>query len=186
MVERICIIAAGLVLLAGCASTMDAMTPSVTVIKDDFDGKLIIRQAPVNAASSVAEPLHTLGFEWNEKFPDTVFVTAGIAGTKAITGVAFNADGKVITSLKAASDLTDFARGGALVASYRRFEMPLRDFLLVARARVVKMRLDGINDYTVSSFGPDAGTAVVNVKIGPFLDQVLSVKPGPSPKSPRT
>jgi len=161
------------VVLAGCASTMDAMTPSASVIKDDFDGTIIVRQPLVNAASSLSEPFHTLGFEWYQRTPDAVFVTAGFAtGVRSIQAVAFNADGKVIQGLKPASVLTDFDRAGGLASSSRRFEMRLDDFVVIATADVVKMRVEGINDYTVSSFGPGAGIAVVNMKFAPFLEQV--------------
>ena len=77
-------------LVAGCASMNNAMTPSSHVMTDDFDGTAIIRQAPVSSSSSLAEGWHTLGFEWGQKTPDLVFITAGTNGITNVTDVAFN------------------------------------------------------------------------------------------------
>jgi len=170
-------------LLTGCASMQDAMTPSAAVIKDDFDGKIIVRQAPVGAASSLGETFHSLGFEWTEKFPNTVFLTAGFAlGVRSIQDVAFNADGRIVDKIKQASVLTDFERAGSATSSYRRFEMSLEDFRIIANAKEVKMRVGGINDYTVSSFGPATGAgAAVTLKFRPFLEQIEAVRSGKNP-----
>lgn len=168
-----------LALLAGCAATMDAMTPSTSVIKDDFDGKMIVRQSSVNAASGMGEAFHTLGFEWSEKFPDSIFITVGfVTGYRNIKDVAFNVDGRIIDRIKLASTLTEHEPGVSFRSSYRRFEMNIDDFIAVASGRNVKIRVVGINDYTVSSFGPDAGNgmAVVNAKFGPFLDEVRAFR----------
>jgi len=169
-----------LVVLAGCAGMQDAMTPSVRVFKDDFDGSIVVRQTKVGAASSLSEPIHLLGFEWSNKLPDVVFITVGVSfRAQSIHDVAFNADGQIFAQLRSASALTDIDRGGGIPVSSRRFEVPLRDFLIIASSKIVKMRIDGINDYTVSSFGPGAGDAVVNSKFGPFIDEVrkLTSKP---------
>ena len=164
-------------LLAGCASIGDAITPDASVLLDPFDGKTIIRQPLVNAASAMGEPRHVLGFEWNQKFPEVIFITAGTAiGAKSIQSLAFNADGRVFENLKPASLLTDIRYDG----SERRFEMALADFQVIARANSVKMRLGGINDYAVSSFGPGAGNglAMVNLKFAPFLEKVRLARAG--------
>src|SRR3981189_173457 len=94
-------------LIGGCAATNDALTPSARLIKDDFDGALIVRQPPVGAASSMSETIHVLGFEWSQKTPDTVFVTAGLQGTRAIHALAFNADGRLIEDISPASATTE-------------------------------------------------------------------------------
>lgn len=155
--------------LMGCVGVNDALTPSAQTIVDQFDGRQIIRQAPISAASGLSEDFHTLGFEWMEKYSDLIFVTVGHAmQIRAIQDAAFNADGKIFDKLKPASALTHFEHG----ASFRRFEMPLDQFRVVARANVVKMRVGGINDYTVSSFGPGSGEAIVNSKFAPFLTAV--------------
>lgn len=161
--------------MAGCVGIHDAMTPSVAVIKDDFDGKIIIRQPPVNAATLSSRNVHTLGFEWIQTFPDSVFITVGIAfQTRAITNVAFNADGVIIDRITPASVGTEFERS----ASYRRFEMPLLDFVTIAAAKIVRMRVGGLNDHSVSTFGPDAGETTVSLKFRPFLEQVEAVRSG--------
>jgi hypothetical protein len=160
-----------LAVLAGCVGMNDAMTPSAKTSVDEFDGATIVRQAPVSAATGLSEDRHLLGFEWNQKFPDTVFITCGSAfGIRAIEGVSFNADGKVFEHLKPASTLTEFRNNGSL----RRFQISLADFRTIAGASVVKMRLEGVDAYTVSTFGPGAGSgmAFINTKFAPFLDQV--------------
>jgi len=155
--------------LVGCAGVNDALTPSAETFVDQFDGRQIVRQASVSAASGLSEDFHTLGFEWMEKYPALIFVTVGHAmQIRAIQDTAFNADGHIFDNLKPASALTEFAHG----ASFRRFEMPLDQFRALARANVVKMRVGGINDYTVSSFGIGAGQAIVNSKFAPFLTAV--------------
>ncbi len=158
-------------LVAGCATMNDAMTPSLSVIKDDFDGSLVLRQSPVSSSSSLGEGWHTLGFEWNQKNPDTVFITAGTNGIVNITDVAFNADGQVISSIKPASTITEYGQW-----STRRFSMSWEDFLKIATAKSVKMKVVRINDYTVSSFGPEHSGAIVNTKIQPFVDKVRELR----------
>jgi len=160
-------------LLSGCASMSDALTPSALTLVDQFDGNVIVRQSPVEAASNIGEPSHILGFEWNQKFPDIIFITAGsIRGPRPIQNIAFNADGTIIENLKPATNLTDVreSRGA------RRFEMPLAQFQAIASAKVVKMRLEASNAYTVSSFGSGSGTAIVNLKFTPFLEKVRAAR----------
>lgn len=153
-------------LVAGCATMNDAMTPSLEVIKDDFDNALIVRQSPVSSASTMSEAWHTLGFEWNQKNQDIIFITAGANGIVNITDVAFNADGQVIASIKPASTITEYGQW-----STRRFSMSWNDFLRVANAKSVKMKVVRVNDYTVSSFGPEH-PATVDSKIAPFVQKV--------------
>lgn len=158
-------------LVAGCATMNDAMTPSLSVIKDDFDGSLVLRQSPVSSSSSLGEGWHTLGFEWNQKNPDTIFVTVGTNGIVNINGVAFNADGQIITNIKLASKITEYGQW-----STRRFSMSWEDFLKIANAKSVKMKVVKINDYTVSSFGPEHSGAIVNTKISPFVTKVRELR----------
>ena len=163
------------VLFNGCASLNDAMTPSIESLQDKFDGSAILRQRPVNAAGSLGESFHLLGFDWSSCTPDSVFITAGAVGTRAIRDVQFNIDGKFIRDAKPASTMTEFANGN----SYRRFEIPIEVFIAIASAKSVKMRLDGINDYTVSSFGPEGtgSMAIVNSKFQPFVAKLREMRP---------
>jgi hypothetical protein len=157
-------------LLTGCAATNDALTPSLAQIKDDFDGSLIVRQVPVSAASSLGEAWHTLGFEWTQKTPDTVYLTAGAHGIVNVEKLAFNADGRIIDNIRTASATTEYGQW-----STRRFAMSWDDFVTVANARSVKMRVSMINEYTVSSFGP-AHPATVDSKISPFVARVQELR----------
>lgn len=165
--KRISIFAGIVALLSGCAGMNDALTPSARVSKDDFDGTLIVHQPEVSAASSFGEPRHTLGFEWMQRTPGTVYVTVGTLGIRSVRALSFNADGRVIENLAQASRTTEFDKH----FSSRRFAMKLDDFVAVAKARSVKMRVGGINDYSVSSFGTET-EAIVQTKFAPFLAEV--------------
>jgi hypothetical protein len=167
-----------LALLAGCADMNDAMTPSLRAEKDNFDGATIVRQPSVGASSTLGEPRYTLGFDWNSRTPGIVYVTAGALGATAITALAFNADGQVIENLKEASVVTDreFSRYGTFAE--RRFAMSWEQFLAVVNARSVKMRVSRLNDYGVSSFGPDHFGAIVNTKLKPFAEKVGALRGG--------
>ena len=163
-------------LLAGCASMNDSLTPSLRVEKDSFDGAVVARQPSVGASSTMGEARHMIALDWNQKTPDTVYVTAGTLGATAITALAFNADGRVIENLKEASAVTDreFSRYGSFAE--RRFAMTWTDFLVLVNARSVKMRVTRLNDYTVSSFGPEHDGAIVNTKLLPFAEKVRELR----------
>jgi len=158
---------------SGCASLNDSITPSMSVMKDDFDGSIVVRQSPVSAASGMSEGWHTLGFEWDQKSPDIIYITAGTNGTVNITDVKFNADGTIISDIKTASTLTEYGKW-----STRRFAMSWSDFLKVANANSVKMKVVQINNYTVSSFGSANSGAVINSKIPPFVAKVKELRSG--------
>lgn len=162
-----------LLLFTGCASLNDSLTPSMSVMKDDFDGSIVVRQSPVSSSSGMSEGWHTLGFEWNQKSPDIIFITAGTNGTVNITDVEFNADGKIISDIKMASIITEYGKW-----STRRFSMPWSDFLKIANAKSVKMKVVKLNSYTVSSFGSANSGAVVNTKIPPFVEKVRELRTG--------
>lgn len=165
------IIAAAFIMLTGCAGMNDAMTPSMNAQKDPFDGSLIVSQAPVSSSSSLAEGWHTMGFEWNQKFPDVVFLEVGTNGITNVQGVAFNVDGNIIENIKEASSLTKYGSW-----STRRLVMPIADFVKVAQGRDVKMKLIQIDTYSVSSFGKNHPGAVVNSKFPPFLSKLRELR----------
>ena len=50
--------------------------------------------------------------------------------------------------------------------------MPLDQFRRMATAKVVKMKVESINTYSVSSFGKAKPNAIVNGKFAAFLEQV--------------
>lgn len=166
---------ATIVLIAGCGATgtalNDAMSPSMQIFKDDFDGATIVRQEPVSAADGPSEAWHTLGFEWSQKTPDLIYITVGVHGVANITEVAFNADGQILENIKTASAHTEYGKW-----STRRFVMPWPLFLAVANAKSVKMKVVRLNDYGVSSFGPNHSWAIVNSKIPPFVGKVHELR----------
>ena len=165
------IIVVAFIMLAGCAGMNDALTPSINAQKDPFDGSLIVSQAPVSASSSLTEGWHTMGFEWNQKFPDVVFLEVGTNGITNVQGVAFNVDGDIIENIKEASSLTKYGSW-----STRRLVMPINEFVKVAQGRDVKMKLIQIDTYTVSTFGISHSGAVVNSKFPPFLSKLRELR----------
>jgi len=157
--------------LMGCASMNDAMTPSAHVQKDDFDGSTLVNQDPVSAATLGDSGWNVLGFDWTSKTPNSAYITVGVQGINNISGVQFNADGKLIESVKHASIGTNYANSSSPLST-RRFSMPWNDFKIIATAKDVKMRVEMINTYNVSKFGPANGTVIVNTKFTPFVQKV--------------
>ena len=161
-------------LLAGCAAGAainDAFTPSLEILHEEFDNSTIVRQLPVSASKGIGDSWHTLGFEWSTKTPRTVFVTAGTRGITMVNALAFNADGVMVTAIERASYYTETDKGW----SESRFAMSIEDFLKIARAQDVKMRLSQGNDYSVSSFGPAHPNASINTKFQPFTMKILEL-----------
>ena len=168
---RATVLAMTISLLIGCASMNDALTPSMQVKKDSFDNSTVVIQEPVSSAGSIKEAWHTLGFSWNQKTPDIIYITVGTNGIVNITNVAFNADGKIISNIKTASATTEYGQW-----STRRFAMSWDDFQTVANAQLVKMKVSRINDYTVSSFGKERSGATINSKFPPFIAKVSELR----------
>ena len=145
------------------------MTPASKVSTDDFDGSKIVSQAPVSSSSSLTEDWHTLGFDYTSKTPDKVYVTAGVSGTDNIFGLDFNIGGRIIQAQQA-SLTTDYDSW-----STRRFCVSYKDFIAIATALSVKMKVSGANKYGVSSFGTSTN-ALVNKKFSPFLQKLQVVR----------
>jgi hypothetical protein len=166
--NRIIITLLFLIMLAGCASMNDAMTPSLKVERDDFDSSLRILQPPVSS-SGVSDDWHTLGFEWNEKTPKIIYLTVGAMGITNISDAQFNVDGELIDSLKEASGFTSYGDW-----STRRFYLPIYDFVKLAKGNLVKMKVVKFDKYSVSAFGEGAGiTRTIDQKFPPFLKALV-------------
>ena len=165
-------------LVGGCAGFNDAMTPGVEVIQDQYYGTAIVRQEPVSAAQSLSEAWHTLGFEWVQKTPDRIYITAGIEGVRHLTGVEFKADDRVIGNIRPAAVMTELDYYGVDLPTWsgRRFVMSWADFQVIATAQTVLMRLDHVDKYSVSSFGQSHPSAIVTAKFGPFLAKVRELR----------
>jgi len=165
------------ILLAGCASMNDALTPGSSVVKDEFDGTLIVRQPPVGASSSFSEHVHSLGFEWFSREPNKVYLDTGAhfgARTGGMIGLSFNVDGEIF-SAEQANPFT--RRDRQTYKESARFAVTFDQFRRIASANVVKMRIDGLGVSTVSSFGRGTGSgAMVTPKLAPFVEQVLQIK----------
>ncbi len=165
-------------LLLGCGAALNsALTPSVSSKIDPFDGAVIIEQPPISAASKMGEVSHTMGFEWAESHPDTVYLTIGSPGITSVQSVAFNVDGEIIDTAKAVSQFTDMKRDDYGGRSTRRLSISLSDFKKIASGKLVKMKVSAIDTYTVSSFGTST-QATVGPKFEPFLQKVAEAKVG--------
>lgn len=177
MLKTLFIIAA--LMLTGCASFNDAMTPSLTIKKGSFDGTLVINQPLVGASSSFSDAFHTMGFTWYEDKPETVYITVGVDGIQNIMGVTFNVDGFIIKSNKNAF-ITNYGSSGTSRAyakqSTRRFYISVNDLIVLSKGRDVRMKVSGISTYTVSTFGSLNSIAVINRKFKPFIDQLIKHK----------
>ncbi len=149
----------------------EVLTPGVSVAQDEFDNTAIVRQPPVSASSSMGEGPHLLGFSWYEKSPDTVYLTVSKLGILNIEGVQFMVDGEPLEPIRKASRLTDYGRSTDRKSS-RRFATTFSAFERLANAQDVRMRVESIDTYSVSKFGPANGIAVINEKFGKFLAEV--------------
>ncbi len=160
-----------IVLLSGC---VDALTPSTRVMRDPFDGAVIVSQANVNAAH-INEGFHVLGFEWNSNRPNEIIAVAGVIGISNITGLAFNADGRIITARPAGTP-TDYGVPGPVRTSTNRFIITLDDFKTIANAQDVKLKIVRLGSYSVSSFGraPKHKNVVISMKLPGFIEKLRS------------
>ena len=157
-------------MLSGCASFNDAMTPGLTIKQDRFNGYTVINQPLVGAASSFSDDFNRLGFTWYEDAPTAVYLTVGVDGIQNIMDVTFNVDGLVIKGNKNSS-FTDYGN-----ISTRRFYVSMRDFILLSKGMDVLMKVSSIDYYTVSTFGSLNSIAVINRKFKPFIEQVIKHK----------
>jgi hypothetical protein len=157
------------ILLGSCQDMNSAMTPASKVTTDDFDGSKIVSQEPVSSSASLTEDWHTLGFDYTSKSPDKVFVTAGVQGINNVFGLDFNVGGKMIHAQEA-SLTTEYSAW-----STRRFYVSYKDFISIATAPSVKMKVSGANKYGVSSFGTSTD-ALVNKKFPPFLQKLQAAR----------
>jgi hypothetical protein len=153
-------------LLASCSSMNQSLTPGTKTVVSDFDNSVEVIQNPISAASSLGEGWNTLGFRWNSKRPEAVYLMVGTKGIVNITGLSLNIDGEII-DVETASTLTDYDEW-----STRQFVIPLEQFRKLAAADLVKMKVIMIDKYTVSSFGQTKPKAVVSGKFEGFLTQV--------------
>ena len=165
---------AAVLALTGCTSVNDAMTPSLSVTKDRFDDTTIVKQPIVPANSSFSDDMTGLGFEWKSSLPEVIILTVGVSGIENIMGADFKIDGQDIPSPKTAGYLTQYPQEsltfGDMTSTYstRRMTMPIDDFIKLANAKQVKMRVQHIDTYSISIFGRSE-MAVVGSKFEPFV-----------------
>jgi hypothetical protein len=161
-----------LVLLSGCATFNDAVTPKAQVKRDAYDGTISVFQDEVSAASSLSESWTFMGFAWYSKDPEKVEIYAGIyTGWLKVSGVRFKIEdtGEEIT---ANSDRIEYNAK----KSGNYFSISIQDFEKITNADSVLMKLEPMG--VVSSFGKKHDGAVVTAKLKPFLEEIEKEKQG--------
>lgn len=151
------------------------------VMKDDFDGATIVRQPNLVASRptlTTEDNPQGLGFEWSTAKPDIVLLTAGLFEISNIEKLEFIADDQPITGVALASVITEFntSKYSSAPASMRLFSIPMAEFRKLANARIVKMKISGIGNYSVSRFGQDYPDVMVSSRFAPFLAKIDAVK----------
>jgi hypothetical protein len=176
MLRHAILLAIGL-LVTGCSdSIVNAMTPGPTVDQDNFDDTRIVLQPPVGSALFSDDAWTMMGFEWQERNPDMVFVKVGMSGIINITGLELKADGAKIVGIQRTNTITDFDTNSF---SWSRFRIPIGEFVKIASAADVRMRITLLDQYTVSRFGSGySPSPVVNTKFAPFLAKVAEFRGG--------
>lgn len=177
MSVRALFVAAAACLLVACTTAADAPSASgLQVVKDDYDGATIVRQAPVEAGILGEGDFNALGFEWKSKFPNKVVLVAGTRGVIRIASLAIDVDGDPV-DVKIAGEATDYGAPGAGDRwSMRRFEMSWPDFARVAAARTVRLKVVGPNEMFATSFGKAHAGAPVNRTLADFTDRVRRLR----------
>ncbi|MEL4292894.1 hypothetical protein [Shewanella xiamenensis] len=164
-----------LVIVGGCASLNDQLTPSATRKVNNFDGSIEVIQPPVSAASSMSEEPITLGMMWKETYPEQVLLSVGVSGIEAVTNVEFNVDGQIMKSA-VKSGLTDVNLGHTATLNLPNrstgyFVIPLDDLKRISLGNVVKVRVTLRNSYVVSSFGKEVPATIVS-KFPTFFKEI--------------
>jgi hypothetical protein len=157
------------ILITGCGSTK----PMVSVEK--FSGKKIISTQPMRIYELDAQ--HALGFTWIEDRPKTVILKAGFVGIKNVVSLQFNVDGEIYPVIEASSAITTFSKFGQGEAtnifdnniSYRLFSVDTAFFKEVAYAQDVKMKVNGINVFSTTTFGTNNKYKKISPAIQEFI-----------------
>lgn len=169
------------VLLSGCASFKDALTPNPKIYTDEFENTKYVRQLPVTTASTIADASHFLGFEWSNKMPGLIYIDAGTLGSKDIKAVAFKVNNLIIKpQLASKKTIIDNEQSAGLDAeqielSTRRFVMKFNDFLVLHKADLVKIKLSANNSFSLSSFGRSTKSPI-QIKMDRFLNLINPAK----------
>jgi|GEM_PF-6768597 len=159
-----------LVFLSACASMNDALTPDADIVEDEFYGTKEVYQEPVSATSAFSEGWNLLGFRWNTGNPDIVYLLIAVNGAVNVEGLDFRIGNEFIQT-ETASTLTKYEDSH----SRRQFKVSYEDFLKIANADEVLMRVEMIDKYNVSSFGKSKNAAVGS-KFPKFLEQIKQLK----------
>jgi hypothetical protein len=180
VVARLLLLLAGCVLAACATPSGEPAAPAgLQVIKDDYDGATIVRQAPVVAGNLAEGDWNALGFEWKSKLPNRVLLVAGTRGVFRITNLVVEIDGEA-AAVKTASEATDYGDPGAGERwSMRLFEVNWADFERIAAGRTVRLKVVGPNEMFATTFGGEHAGAPVNATLASFRTTVRRLRGEP-------
>ncbi len=170
------------IIISGCASLNDAMTPGLQVSESDFDGTKFISQPVVGAnrpSLSTSDARNQLGFNWESKTPNEIYLTVGVAGDIAnVQAAEFIADEIPITAGQPIDILTTFKTTKYFgTNSSNRFKITLADFKKIAAAHIVKYRITANGKEYTSRFGKEYPFVPASGKFEPFLNKLTELKP---------
>lgn|GEM_PF-3279103 len=166
-----------LMLLTSCTlfeTLNDSITSGLRVSQDSYDDATLLTQ-PLVSAGHHSEPWHMLGFIWKANIPDRVLLIAGTFGVQAITGLEFKIDDTqdIISPKLATQALTQIhwpeSELDVVTTSSKIFAVTYDDFVKLAKANKVRMKLNSIDTYTVSTFGKQVGYRTINAKFNKFV-----------------
>lgn len=164
----------GLLFASGCATISDEVAPTAFTSNDGNGVKWMARQPPVSSSSNLSEGQHGLGFTWfaGQKFVSiepVVFTLGSGQISRFISEVSFDADGSIITALK---EQDTKGEGKNL------FRISMDDFMKIATAQNVQMKLTRTGIQTTSTFGAELrGTrAVVNERFPAFIEMIQDIQ----------
>jgi hypothetical protein len=170
------IVILGLLCVSGCVSVGDALSPSASIIRDDNGSKVAVWQPPVGSYSSPSDDQHGLGFWWSRTNPDVVTLEATVCslagavkndcGSSFVNDVSFDADGQSISTL-AETKTTGAAQ---------KFRISRGDFVRIASAKKVLMKVHRRGEQTISTFGTEFPGALVNNRFPPFLAMIQEIQ----------
>jgi hypothetical protein len=150
------------IFLTACMSASQSPTPTAKTTVGDS-----VIQKPVSAENNTKRGSNILGFSWKSTAPESVILEVGTLGNY-VKAVHFDIDGDMLRYDKPEDTLTSYG-----TYSYGTFVMPLKQFRRMANAKQVKMKvIYGTDRYRVTSFGKAKGSAIVDSKFPPFLEQV--------------
>jgi hypothetical protein len=161
-------------LIANCATPINK---SIKVQNSSWNNGIEVISDPVPATDiyDTLPTFHQLGFSWNSKTPEFIVLTVKRGGTCNIQGLQFKINNKIIET-QTLNTLTHWKYQDLLTYSVRDFIISVKDFYTISRSQKVMMRIDNIDDFTITTFGRHKGRPELIEKFDQFILKVRQVK----------